>query len=103
MALRAGEAATIGSPVFYTGTQPINWTDAAVTTYKGGTLMGINQSPVYIIESLPSTIGTSTGAGGSLEAGVSPDSTSINWYRITARGTGGTANAVVILQAIYQR
>ncbi len=102
-ALRAGEAATSGAPTLYTGTQPIDWTNAAVTTYSGGTLTGIYQSPVYVIESLPSTAGTETGAGGSLEVGAPPDSTSISWYRITARGTGGTANAVVILQSIYKR
>lgn len=102
-ALRAGEAATAGSPVFYTGAQPIDWTNAAVTTYSGGTLTGINQSPVYIIEELPSTAGASIGAGGSLEAGAPPDSTSISWYRITARSTGGTANALVTLQSIYKR
>jgi len=102
-ALRAGEAATSGTPTLYTGTQPIDWTNAAVTTYSGGTLTGISSAPRYTIEALPSTAGTATGAGGSLEAGAPPDSTSIAWYRITARGTGGTTDAVVILQSIYKR
>jgi type IV pilus assembly protein PilX len=102
-ALRAGEAASTGSPVFYTGsTQPINWANAAVTTYSGGTLTGIYQNPVYIIESLPTTY-SKIGAGESLEAGALPSSTSIFWYRITARGMGGTANALVTLQSIYRR
>jgi type IV pilus assembly protein PilX len=102
-ALRVGEAATKGSPVFYTGAQPINWADAAVTTYTSGVLTGVYQNPVYIIEALPKTAGTATGAEGSLEAGTPPPATGTSWYRITARGTGGTANALVTLQSIYRR
>jgi type IV pilus assembly protein PilX len=102
-ALRAGEAATAGTPVLYTGAQPVDWSNDAVTTYSGGTLTDVSEAPIYVIESLPGTTGTQTGAGGSLEAGTPPDSTSISWYRITARGTGGSTNAVVVLQSTYKR
>ena len=105
-ALRVGEAATAGTPVFYPTSVPrtaIDWTHAAVTTYSGGTLSGISQAPVYVIESLPATASNAPGTGGSLQAGTPPDSTSNLWYRVTARGTGGTTNAVVILQSTYRR
>lgn len=102
-ALRVGEAATAGTPTLYTGARTIDWTNAAVTTYSGGTLSGISQAPVYIIESLPATASSAPGSGGSLQAGTPPDSTSNLWYRVTAQGTGGTTNAVVILQSTYRR
>jgi len=100
-ALRAGEAATAGLPALYTGTQPIDWTNAAVTTYSGGTLTGVSQAPVYVIENLG-------GAGGSeecspCEGGTPPPASGSRLYRITARGTGGTTNAVVVLQSTYAR
>lgn len=75
----------------------------------GGSLVAtptvFSSSSRYIIEQLPSTTETATGtsSGGSLEGGTPPGSISISWYRITARGTGTTANAVVLLQSIYKR
>ena len=95
-ALRVGETetATIAASDFYTGsTNPlsdINWANAAVRTYSGGAL--------YIIEPPVITYGYG------LEAGTSASSAETqSWYRITARGTGGTANAVVTLQSIFIR
>lgn len=107
-ALRAGEAATatIVSANYYTGsTSPIDWANNKVSTYTGGTLAGIpsEHAPKYIIE-LIGTTGTSTGTSSSLEAGTASGSTGIaSRYRITARGMGGTADAVVTLQSIYIR
>ncbi len=100
-ALRAGEAATTGTPTLYTGTQPIDWTNAAVTTYSSGTLTGISDAPRYTIEDLGS-IG-STGDCSPCEGGTPPPSGGSRMYRITARGTGGTTNAVVVLQSTYTR
>ncbi|PPK77940.1 type IV pilus assembly protein PilX [Methylobacter tundripaludum] len=100
-ALRAGEAATSGSPTLYTGIQPIDWTNAAVTTYSSGTLTGISSAPRYIIEDLGSTGGAAECSP--CEAGTPPSSGGSRLYRITARGTGGTTNAVVVLQSIYKR
>jgi type IV pilus assembly protein PilX len=100
-ALRAGEAATAGTPTLYTDGQPIDWTNAAVITYSGGTLEGISQAPVYTIEDLGST--SSDEECSPCEGGTPPTSTGSRLYRITARGTGGTTNAVVVLQSTYIR
>jgi type IV pilus assembly protein PilX len=100
-ALRAGEAATAGVPTLYTGAQPIDWTNAAVITYSGGTLTGIGSAPRYTIEDLGSTGGTEECSP--CEAGAPPPSSGARLYRITARGTGGTTDAVVVLQSTYTR
>lgn len=78
----------------------VNWGGSLVATPTV-----FSSSSLYIIEQLPSTTETATGtsSGGSLEGGTPPGSISISWYRITARGTGTTANAVVMLQSIYKR
>ena len=95
-ALRVGETetATIAASDFYTGsTNPlsdINWANASVRAYKANAL--------YIIE--PPTITFGFG----YEAGTPSSSAQTNyWYRITARGTSGTGNAIVILQSIFIR
>ena len=95
-ALRVGETetATIAASDFYTGsTNPlsdINWANASVRAYKANAL--------YIIE--PPTITYGFG----YEAGTPSSSAQTNyWYRITARGTSGTGNAIVILQSIFIR
>ncbi len=107
-ALRAGEAATnsLIAANYYTGsTQPYDWTNNKVTPYNGGTLAGgLYQKPKYIIESLPDPTGgvddcpppCEVGTGGGGGGGST-------WLRITARGVGSTANAVVTLQSIYRR
>ncbi len=107
-ALRVGETATatVATSNFYTGsTQPIDWTNSRVTTYSSGTLAGVSSAhaPKYIIESLATTTGGSGGSGNSLEAGTTGGSAGVSWYRITAKGMGGTANSVVTLQSIYKR
>ena len=95
-ALRVGETetATIAASDFYTGsTNPlsdINWANASVRAYKANGL--------YIIESPTITYGFG------YEAGTPSSSAQTNyWYRITARGTSGTGNAIVILQSIFIR
>lgn len=95
-ALRVGETetATIAASDFYTGsTNPlsdINWANASVRAYKANAL--------YIIESPTITYGFG------YEAGTPSSSAQTNyWYRITARGTSGTGNAIVILQSIFIR
>lgn len=80
--------------------QGIDWSDSdAVITYTptdGAKLADVAANPAYIIEELPSV----PKAGESLEAGTPAD---INYYRVTARGTGGTSTAIVMLQSIYKR
>ena len=107
-ALRAGEAATatVVAANYYTGsTLPYDWASAKVTPYHGGTLAGepSANAPKFVIEMIGTT-NIATGTGGSLEAGTASGATgTANWYRITAQGRGGDANAVVTLQSIYKR
>jgi type IV pilus assembly protein PilX len=52
----------------------------------------------YIIQQ----VGSSPCSGGSLEGG-NPQPLNVNLYRITARGTDTSNNAVVLLQTIYEK
>ena len=104
-ALRAGEAATatITATGYYTGSMSsIDWNNAKVKTYEGGSLTGVYQAPKYIIEAPAFTPGEDD-TGSSLEAPTASGPADFAWYRITARGTGGTANSVVTLQSYFRR
>lgn len=57
----------------------------------------VAQQPQYFIEQFPLT----QLPGGTLEAGVAADE--LSFFRITARGFGGRASTVVVLQSGYQR
>ena len=86
--------------------QTVDWSsNTAVAIYTGGSLNHVNSAPRYIIEELSSTASSaaSANAGGSLESNTAGSSQTVSWYRITARGTGGSDNAVVIVQSIYKR
>ena len=77
----------------------------AVLTYTSKTIQGIKTQPSYIIELL-STISGSTGGTGSLVTGFAPPpatSGSTKMYRVTARGTGGTDDAMAIVQSVYRK
>ena len=56
----------------------------------------VNRAPLYVIEELPAV----ENPGGSLVFGELPD---IGFYRITAQGQGGSADAITILQTTYRR
>lgn len=60
-------------------------------------LATVAQQPEYFIEQYPAT----PLPGGSLEAGTAADE--LAFFRITARGFGGRANTVVVLQSGFQR
>ncbi len=113
-ALRAGEQqlqapnlpAFDGSGYYYQQDNSL-WTKATTWSTTGsygvydaksltafGNLLSAN--PEYYLEQMPST----SGAGGSSEAGVAYD---VGVYRVTARGIGGSPNAVVILQSTFRR
>jgi type IV pilus assembly protein PilX len=62
--------------------------------YSTTTFSQTASQPLYVIQRL-NNIGKS-----SLDAG---DYTDNEFYRITARGVGGTSNAVVVLQSFYKR
>lgn len=81
---------TGGSP------QPESWWTANGRAY-GGTVDGVAAQPRYVIEEIARV----PGVGESLEAGTPvPD---ITYYRVTARGVGGTATATVVVQSTYRR
>lgn len=75
----------------------VNWSTNAVVSYvDGDKLANVGAVPAYIIEELPPV----PDAGGSLEAAVAKDT---NFYRVTARGMGGSTTTVVIVQSTYKR
>jgi type IV pilus assembly protein PilX len=66
------------------------WTTNPVATSSVSTLGNGITTPVYIIQQLPAAC-----------FGTCPPGSTSTPYRITVRATGGTTNAVVILQSIY--
>jgi len=75
------------------------WNTAANrATYDTSTLAGVKTQPLYIIQQL--SPGMSKGGGGSLEGGTAGG---IGLFRITARGVGGSSNAVAMVQSIFRR
>ena len=60
---------------------------------------GVASQPRYIIEQLPG-VPPQGNQGSAQQSGTFPDD---EMFRIIARGVGGTASAVVILQSIYRR
>lgn len=101
-ALSAAVLPTFGSNGWHTWTggsiwRTLDWSDDNLTAdYSGPTLSNVAAVPRYIVEeTLPVA-----GSGGSLEAGLTQ---SIDYYRITARGVGGSSNAVVMLQSYFKR
>ena len=75
------------------------WSNDAWWLANGRTAAGIGhvvRDPRYVIEELPRV----PEGGGSERFGPLPD---VGFYRITAQGQGGTAEAVTILQTTYRR
>ena len=117
LATVAGKAATArlksGAPVTEQAywQQDSSWTAANSIVYPF-TLDDVVNAPRYVIERLPiSMTDKSQYAGGSDPNFVTditggsevPEVVSLPDYRITARGQGTTADAVVILQGTYRR
>lgn len=113
-ALRAGEQAVSGAtlPAFALGTPLTPRIDAAThTTYWQNTHSwdtttsvaiswqpaGTSAAPQYVVEDMGASAG---GGGGSLAFSALNEN---GVYRVTARGVGSSQDAVVILQAVYQR
>src|SRR5690606_33994650 len=57
---------------------------------------GVAAAPRFVIEELPAL----PAEGGSVRFGALPE---VGFYRVTAYGVGGTADAVAILQTTYRR
>lgn len=84
----------------------VSWSGSSVVTYPNtptasgsGTLGKVNTQPKYIIEDM----GETQESGGSLTMETRYRSKGTTILRITARGTGGTDAAVVMLQSTYAR
>ena len=84
----------------------VNWSGSSVVTYPStpgqtvsGSLGKIQSQPKYIVEDM----GETPESGGSLVMTSSYKSKGTTVVRITARGTGGTDAAVVMVQSTYSR
>lgn len=84
----------------------VNWSSSNVVTYPStpgqtisGSLGKISTQPKYIIEDM----GEIPESGGSVVTSTSYKSSGTTVLRITARGTGGTDIAQVMLQSTYAR
>ena len=71
------------------------WSDSSI--WNGGSISGTAPTSQYIIEKLPEN----TGNTGSLEAGT-PEVSS-GYFRVTARSTGASSSAQVMLQTVYKQ
>lgn len=81
------------------------WNDASkVSSYEHGRYLAkVHTPPAFFAEEIARPRATQP-AGASLEGGVPVSSgTKRTWYRITVRGTGGSDNAVAIIQSVYLR
>ncbi len=96
---------TLGNGPSSTQAVDPDWWNNNNTVSYNDTQQGIRTQPQYVIEFLGSSTQTAPtninilggGSGGGGGNAQSP----INSYRITARGTGATDNAVVVLQTHY--
>ncbi len=85
----------LADPLRYPEDFDLSWWQTTGTTYSGPTLNDVVTSPNYLIEYsrfVPDTLvsGQNTSAG-------------IIYYRVMARGTGRSDDAVVILESTYGR
>jgi type IV pilus assembly protein PilX len=68
----------------------------AANSRAADALDGVPSAPRFVVEEMPPL----PAEGGSLRFGALPE---VGFYRVTAYGTGGTDDAVVILQTTYRR
>ncbi len=68
-------------------------------------ISGVKTQPTYIIEFLGPVQGTTRRSRSTVGGFEPPAAAAVqsNMYRITARGTGGTDNAVARVQSVYRR
>jgi len=85
------ETATLTS--YWQNTHPWATQSVAISWQPAGT----SAAPQYVIEDMGASAG---GGGGSLAFSALNEN---GVYRVTARGVGSSQDAVVILQAVYQR
>lgn len=77
------------------------WTDT-VNDVIADSVTYINpiQPPAYIVEELPEP---AKGAGQSLGLGKGSSLSTVEIFRVTSRGIGGSANAPVMVQSVYKK
>ncbi|MDT8363985.1 MAG: PilX N-terminal domain-containing pilus assembly protein [Nitrosomonas sp.] len=79
---------------------PKNWSGwESIGLVAASSMDGVASQPRYIIEQLAS-VPQQGNKGSAQQSGTFPDD---EMFRIIARGVGGTASAVVILQSTYRR
>lgn len=95
--------------------EQVTWSNSSTNTRAYGTgtgatsLTGVAQAPRYIIEDIadpPSPTTSSTAPSGSLGTGFGLPPPAVgggDYYRITARGVGGTPAAQAMVQVIYAK
>lgn len=78
--------------------ETVNWASDSETRLSANSLSNVSQAPRYIIEELPSVDMPES----SKVLGFTPGDR-VEYYRVTARGTGTNTNSVVIVQSTYRR
>jgi len=86
--------------------RPIDWTSAQWTANSlqlpASTLSGVSEQPRYTIEKIVvSALTANQGSGIDIES--LERSADAEFYRVTARGKGGTVDAEVVIQSTYAR
>lgn len=81
-----------------------NWKDAARVKVTALSLQYVSREPTYIVEQLDPDIGVGAAMEGSaIDLEGMQNTGDITPYRVTARGFGGSVNAVKTLQTTYNR
>jgi type IV pilus assembly protein PilX len=81
-----------------------NWKDAARVKVTALSLQYVSREPTYIVEQLDPDIGLGAAMEGSaVDLEGMQNTGDITPYRVTARGFGGSVNAVKTLQTTYNR
>jgi type IV pilus assembly protein PilX len=97
-ALRMGE--TIKPP-------PATWTDlqwvADAIEVPTNTLDGVSASPFYVIEQIIVPLKDANPGSGVDQESTDKLGGNSEYYRLTAKGVGGTAGSQIILQSTYRR
>lgn len=79
-----------------------SWNTASSKPYIGTAITGVNTQPRYIIKFI-GEVTTGGGAEGPIGNYGDAKAATIKRFRLTARGTGGSDDSVVILQNYYAR
>lgn len=78
-----------------------DWADSNAKRTSLG-LKWVAAEPQYVVEEITSTV-VKGSEGGAIDFQEMLKSEETVFYRVTSRGTGGTADSVVILQSTYKR